>query len=107
MPDSFYRSRTALVAGASAGIGADLARQLGAAGARVVLVARRERALDAVADAVRQAGGAAVVVAADLEPPGAAAALADRLDRAGETVDVLVNNAGFGIQAPLLDTDAG
>ena len=107
MSDSFYRGRTALVTGASAGIGADLARQLGAAGARVVLVARREDALASVAEAVRRAGGTAAVVAADLEPAGAAAALADRLDEAGETVDVLVNNAGFGLQGPVVEMEPG
>ena len=99
----YYRGRTALVTGASSGIGADMARQLGAAGARVLLVARREDALAEVAQAIRHAGGTAVVLAADLEPAGAAQALADRLG--DETVDVLVNNAGFGIQGRFLDAD--
>ena len=97
----YYRGRTALVTGASSGIGAEMARQLGAAGARVVLVARRQDALAGVAESVRQRGGTAVVVAADLEPAGAAQALADRLS--DETIDVLVNNAGFGVQGPFLD----
>ena len=103
MSDSFYRGRTALVTGASSGIGADMARQLGAAGAHVVLVARSEDALAAVADDVRQRGGQATVLQADLEPDGAAAALVDRLEADGLTVDVLVNNAGFGDQGPFLD----
>ncbi len=101
----FYRGRTALVTGASSGIGAETARQLGAAGARVILVARREDALTGVAQDIRQRGGTAVVVAADLEPAGAAQALVDRLG--DETVDVLVNNAGFGVQGPFLDADVG
>ncbi|WP_420454207.1 SDR family NAD(P)-dependent oxidoreductase [Rubrivirga sp.] len=101
--DSFARGRTALVTGASSGIGADLARQLGAAGAHVVLVARTEPALAAVADTVRRRGGTATVVAADLEPRDAPAALAARLAADGLEIDVLVNNAGFGIQGSFLE----
>lgn len=103
MPDSFYALQTALVTGASSGIGAAIARQLGARGARVLLVARRDDALASVADDVRQRGGEAVVLAADLEPPDAAAALAARLGEIDETVDLLINNAGFGIQGRFLD----
>lgn len=103
MPDLFYARRTVLVTGASSGIGAAMAQHLGTLGARVVLVARRAEALEAVAEGVRQRGGDALVLAADLEPPGSAAALADRLDEAGERIDVLVNNAGFGTQGPFLD----
>ena len=102
----FYRERTALVTGASSGIGADMARQLGAAGAHVVLVARSEEALRSVADAIESAGGTATVLAADLEPAPAPAALVGRLAEAGLEVDVLVNNAGFGIQGPFLTATA-
>jgi short-subunit dehydrogenase len=101
-PAPFYRGRTALVTGASGGLGADMARLLGARGARVLLVARRERALGEVAEAVRQRGGQAAVFVADLEAPDAAAALVDRVEAAGEAVDVLVNNAGFGVVGPFL-----
>ncbi len=83
-----------------------MARQLGAAGAHVVLVARTETALDAVADAIRHSGGTATVVAHDLEPRDAPAALAARLADDGLGVDVLVNNAGFGVQGPFLDASA-
>ena len=105
-PDAFYRSRTALVTGASGGIGEDIARLLGGYGARVLLVARSAGRLADVAAEVRQRGGEAAVFAADLEPPGAAADLADRVEAAGETVDVLVNNAGFGVQGPFLEAGA-
>ncbi|WP_412063655.1 SDR family NAD(P)-dependent oxidoreductase [Rubrivirga sp. IMCC45206] len=102
----YYTGRTALVTGASSGIGADMARQLGATGAHVVLVARSENALATVAGEVRAAGGTATVVAADLDPRDAPAALAARLDADGLAVDVLVNNAGFGVQGPFLDASA-
>ena len=80
-----------------------MARQLGAAGARALLVARSEDALHRTAEQVRHRGGVAVVFVADLEPDDAPATLVDRLGEAGETVDILVNNAGFGVQGPLLD----
>ena len=96
----FYRGCTALVTGSSDGIGREMARQLSAAGARVLLVARRESALREVADGLPDE---AAVFAADLQLPGAAAALADRVEAAGETVDVLVNNAGFGESGPFLE----
>ena len=98
----FSRGRTALVTGASGGIGAEIARQLGAAGARVVLVARTEAALESVAAEIRAAGSEARTVVADLEAPDAAGALVARL---GEPVDILVANAGFGVRAPFAETE--
>lgn len=100
--DVFYRGRTALVTGASGGIGADMARQLGSLGARVILVARSREKLEAVASEVRASGGKAVVMPSDLQAPGAGTQLAEAV--ANETVDVLINNAGFGDQGPFLDT---
>ena len=86
---------TALVTGASAGIGLELARVLAREGHDLVLVARREAALKELADELRDRYGAeSVVVTADL----AEADAGEQIERAlGErTVDVLVNNAGFG-----------
>ncbi len=87
---------TAVVTGASSGIGADLARELAARGHGVTLVARREdklRELAAeLADQVR-----VEVIAADIADPDARAVIFDEVDRRGLTVDILVNNAGIGV----------
>ena len=90
--------RVTLITGASAGIGAELARVFAANGHRVVLVARRADRLAALAGEITSAGGAApIVIACDLEQPDAGDKIAAVL--ATETVEVqyLVNNAGFGI----------
>lgn len=88
-------TRTALITGASSGLGAEFARQLAARGADVILVARDEDALATVADGIRGASGVSVeVVPADLLDDDDRAAVEARL--AGG-VDVLVNNAGFGL----------
>ena len=100
----YYRGKTVLITGASAGIGREMARQLAPSGARLLLVARSE---DALHDLARSLGTEAAVYAADLQPRDAADALADRLEGAGETVDVLVNNAGFGLAGPFLTHAAG
>lgn len=85
----------ALVTGASAGIGAELARCYAAAGYDLVLVARRAEVLTALAQQLQTAHGIhASVQAADLARPGAAAALHAALERRGLEVEVLVNCAG-------------
>jgi len=89
---------TALVTGASSGLGAEFARQLAARGADVVLVGRDREALERVAEEVRREHGIrADVLVADLLEPAALAAVEQRLADAGRPIDVLVNNAGFGL----------
>lgn len=83
----------ALITGASAGLGAEFARQLSKRGHRLVLVARRKDRLDALAAEV----GNARAVAMDLSAEGAANTLVDELEGAGETIETLINNAGFGL----------
>jgi uncharacterized protein len=93
---------TALVTGASSGIGADLARQLAARRHGVTLVARREDRLRTLADELRDAHGVrAEVVALDLTDAAARSGLADTMAERGLTVDVLVNNAGFSTTGPV------
>ncbi len=90
--------RTALVTGASSGLGADFARTLAARGAGLVLVARREQLLHALADELRDRYRARIeVIALDLIAPDATETLHERTEGAGRPVDVLVNNAGFGL----------
>jgi NAD(P)-dependent dehydrogenase (short-subunit alcohol dehydrogenase family) len=91
--------RVAIVTGASSGLGARFARVLDAAGARVVLAARRLDRLEALAGELNDA----LPVACDLSEPNAPAALVDAtLGRFGR-VDVLVNNAGKDFFAPALE----
>lgn len=88
-------ARTALVTGASSGLGAEFARQLAARGADLVLVARDRAALDSVAADIRARHGREVeVLVADLLDADALAAVEARV---ATGVDVLVNNAGFGL----------
>jgi hypothetical protein len=88
---------TALVTGASAGIGEAFARELGARGHDLVLVARRGERLEAEAARLVAAHGVAVeALAADLGTPEGVAAVAARLSDGSRPVDLLVNNAGVG-----------
>ncbi len=88
-----------LVTGASSGIGAEYARALRARGESVVLVARRQDRLDALAAELGGEPGAAVV-AVDLSRDGAPEALKKQLDDRGLSVDGLVNCAGLGLTGP-------
>jgi short-subunit dehydrogenase len=97
----------ALVTGASAGIGAELARELARRGHDLVLTARRLPPMQALAAKLREAGAEATVIAADLSHLGAAAALSEDLAGRGLAVDVLVNNAGFGMAGRFARCDPG
>ena len=90
-----------LITGASAGLGADFARQSSARGERLVLVARRRDKLEALAKEL----GNARAVTMDLGQPGAAEALIADLAAHGEHADTLINNAGFGLWGKFTSLD--
>lgn len=88
-------TRTALITGASAGLGVEFARQLAAAGIDLILVARRLELLDEVAQTLRDEYGISVTtVTADLADPDAPRKLYDFTLNAGLSIDYLINNAG-------------
>ena len=97
--------RAALVTGASQGIGAEIARELARRGHRLVLVARSEDKLRALADEIAANGGQADVLAADLADRSARAVLPTRVIKLGVTIDVLVNNAGFSTMGRVSEAD--
>lgn len=100
------RKHTALITGASAGLGAEFARQLAAAGYNLVLVARRRDKLEALATELRQQYGCEVLIeAADLSDPAAPRTLCDALAAQDIDIDFLVNNAGVAGSDLLTDRD--
>lgn len=99
-------SSVALVTGASAGIGSDIARELARRGHGTVLVARREDRLRELAIELEQEhGSTAEVLACDLSDPEAVQALPARVADLGLDVEILVNNAGFATGGPFHEAD--
>jgi short-subunit dehydrogenase len=102
MPPVEIAGATALVTGASSGIGASIARALAAAGARVALVARRSDLLEALARDLPS--GAAAAFPCDVRDPTAVGAAVAAVEARFGRVDILVNNAGVGRYLSFLDT---
>ncbi len=100
------KQATALVTGASAGIGEALTRQLAKAGHPLILVARRQECLDQLAAELKKTSKVSVVAyAIDLSQPAGPAALLKRLAADKHTVDIVVNNAGMGVYGPFWQTE--
>lgn len=104
------RGAAIIVTGASRGLGAALAEELGRAGARLVLVSRDHEALDAVVDRIRDRGGEAHGVVADVSAPDSASRIAGTSGALVGPAEVVIHNAGtLGPVplAPLADTSDG
>ena len=107
MTETTHATYTALVTGASGGIGEQFALQLARRGHNLVLTARSDDKMQALARQLRaeNPGIGVEVIAADLAEPGSAAALVAELAARGIGVDVLINNAGFGSHNPVAEED--
>jgi uncharacterized protein len=98
-----YSNRWALVTGASAGIGAEFARQLAERGASLVITARRLDRLDALATQLRETFGVRVeCIAEDLADPKSVDAICAEIARRDVRIDILINNAGYGVPGSFL-----
>lgn len=97
-----FDGRTALITGASSGVGEAVARRLAEEGARVVLVARTAAALDAVA---KEIGDRAIAIPADVSDLEQLRTLVEQTVRETGGVQILVNNAGYNHRGPVLDAD--
>lgn len=100
------KRETALITGASAGIGLELAKQFAAHGHDLILVARNRDALEAAAGTVEgRYDIKATVIASDLAQPESPQRVFESVMAEGLRVDILVNNAGFGFAGPFVETD--
>ncbi len=103
-----YENRTALITGASSGIGRAFAETLSSKGANVILVARSKAKLDALAAKIRRSNQVTVhVIVADLSKEDGPRRVHEATKRLRRDVDVLINNAGFGTYGPFHTIPAG
>jgi short-subunit dehydrogenase len=99
------KNKVVVITGASKGIGAELAKQLAARGAKLVLAARNSEELEKVADECRKAGGAVITVKADVAVERDCQAIMSGAALAYGGIDVLVNNAGATMWARFEDIE--
>ena len=106
MATTDFQGKWALITGASSGIGAALAHELAAHGAKLILTARRRDRLDALAAEFAAKGTDTRIVIADLNDPSAPEQIFAATEGAGLAVDILVNNAGLGLYGAFCTGDS-
>ncbi|MGE0423819.1 MAG: SDR family NAD(P)-dependent oxidoreductase [Reyranellaceae bacterium] len=103
-----FDGKRALITGASSGLGLEFANLLAAQKVNLVLVARRQKPMEELAAELRRKYGIDVLVEViDLASPGAAGHLKSRLDAQSITIDILLNNAGYGLHGDFQETPIG
>lgn len=101
-----YKGKTAVVTGASSGLGVEYAKELARRGTNLVLVARRKEALELLSSQLRHEHGVTVTaIALDLSSPTSGSALLAELKKLNAEPDILINNAGFGTSGRLVNED--
>lgn len=95
--------KTALITGASKGIGARCAETLAKAGAKVIITARQEGALKKHANQINSNGGCAIPLRMDVTDKSSVKSSIDGLIQEGHKIDILVNNAGISLLTPIFD----
>lgn len=101
-----FAGHWALITGASSGIGEEFARQLAARGMNLILAARREERLTALGEELATAHGIQFhAVSVDLLAEGEPAGLVRKVEELGHPIELLVNNAGFGVMTRISETD--
>lgn len=103
---SIFSNKTALITGASSGIGESFARILASVGTHLIIVARREERLNALKQELEKQHSINVkVIAMDLSLPDSPKSLFDATENSGAQVDILINNAGYGLQRTFNESD--
>ena len=101
---SIFRDKLVVITGASSGIGYEMSRLLARSGSRLVLVSRNAGELERVKRDLSTNGGFVEIIPADLSRKDECEALIGKLEALGSPVDVLINNAGFGVSGEYVDT---
>jgi len=96
MPEKMLNQKVAVVTGGGRGIGAAIALKLAQMGASVVVCGRTRKIIDASAEQIRKAGGAAEAITCDVSDWNSVAAMAQQVQQKFSRLDILVNNAGIG-----------
>lgn len=106
MDTELIKNRWALVTGASSGLGADIARELASFGCNLVLTARRADRLESLLSEIRDRDGVkGIIIPMDLSIVDAPQNLYQRVQKENINIDLLINNAGFGIMGEFIEID--